>query len=138
MTQTNISTDDCWHFAGHHDKLGYGIIYGENNQYPAYRVMYEYMVGRIPDGLEIDHLCESPPCINPAHLEPVTHRENTLRYYRRRTHCKNGHEYTPDNTVFTYYPCKITTNNPKGEARRCRTCISLSRAKRAALLNSLR
>jgi hypothetical protein len=65
-------------------------------------------VGPIPDGFEVDHLCRVTPCVNPAHLEPVTHRENVhrgkngvLRHLRapliRRTHCGRGHERTPEN-----------------------------------------
>lgn len=86
-----ITTDDCWLFAGigSFGSVGHGKIYlhgGKSQQ--AHEAMYQTVVGPVPKGKELDHLCENPPCINPDHLEPVTHHENTLRYYRRRTHCK--------------------------------------------------
>ena len=63
------------------------------------RVAYEMVVGPIPDGLQIDHLCRVRNCVNPDHLEPVTPRENTMRGYSiqaqnaRKTHCIHGHPF---------------------------------------------
>ncbi|MFK5284023.1 HNH endonuclease signature motif containing protein, partial [Lacticaseibacillus paracasei] len=45
----------------------------------AHRFMYERLVGPIPAGMQLDHLCRVRPCCNPAHLEPVTQRENIAR-----------------------------------------------------------
>ena len=117
MTQPNINTDDCWLFAGWIVTSGHGRLYAryENGKIisvQAHVAVYEHMVGPVPEGLELDHLCENPPCINPEHLEPVTHRENTRRYYRNLTHCRNGHEYTEDDIVY----------NPTGSTRMCRAC----------------
>lgn len=76
--------------------------------------------GPIPDDLDLDHLCRNPPCWNPAHLEPVTHRENAHRSplnqanwqaVREITHCPQGHEYTPENTAIS-----------ASGSRRCREC----------------
>lgn len=50
----------------------------------AHRVAYELWVGPIPEGMELDHRCKVRACINPAHLEPVTHAENMRRLGRRR------------------------------------------------------
>lgn len=70
--------DACWPWLGRRDKLGYGGIhlggYGK-----AHRIAYRSVHGEIPPGLEIDHLCRNPSCVNPAHLEAVTHRENLRR-----------------------------------------------------------
>lgn len=86
--------NSCWIFAGGFTSSGYGDIGGQS----AHRVMYENSVGEIPLGLEVDHLCMVKACINPVHLEAVTHRENVLRWNKTRTHCKNGHEFTDENT----------------------------------------
>ncbi len=76
----------------------------------AHLVMYETVVGPVPEGLELDHKCTVKSCVNPNHLEPVTHSVNVKRgtsgdAVRRRaaliTHCPHGHEYTPDNTRHT-------------------------------------
>ena len=70
----------------------------------AHVVSYEEFAGPVPDGRELDHLCRNRACVNPDHLEPVTHRANLLRgnapsaHQARQTHCKRGHEFTDANT----------------------------------------
>lgn len=95
----------------------------------AHRVSYEYFVGPIPEGLTLDHLCRVHNCVNPEHLEPVTQRVNILRGFgaaatnARKTHCPQGHEYTPENTY-------------RDEGRRvCRICKreGVQRCRRAHL-----
>lgn len=66
----------------------------------AHRWSYTGLVGLIPEGLEIDHLCRVPACVNPAHLEPVTHDENMKRRSAAQTHCTNGHELVEPNLYF--------------------------------------
>lgn len=84
----------------------------------VHRIVYEELVGPIPEGLQLDHLCRNRACANPSHLEPVTQRENGRRGFgwsgrnARKTHCPQGHEYTPENTI-------IETGTP---GRRCRIC----------------
>jgi len=99
----------CWIWTAHRDAKGYGSFESRR----AHRVAYEMMVGPIPDGLQIDHLCRVTSCVNPKHLEPVTLAENLRRAAAARTRCKRGHEFTPENT---YY------DRAHGNARLCREC----------------
>lgn len=72
-----LPTGFCWEWTGQKDS-GYGRYSGR----PAHRVTYEVLVGPIPDGLTLDHLCRNKGCVNPDHLEPVTSSENTRRAQR--------------------------------------------------------
>lgn len=96
---------------------GYGIFNWRKTKAKAHRAVYELLEGPIPQGLELDHLCQITLCVRPSHLEPVTHRVNILRgsspaaVNARKTHCLNGHEYTPE-----------TAYERPGGGRRCRTC----------------
>jgi hypothetical protein len=112
----NVSTDDCWLYAGIRDKTGYGRL---SYMQLAHRVMYTEVVGEIPKGLEIDHLCKVPACINPEHLEPVTHAINMQRIYGVNR-CKRGHELTKDN-VYVGVKNKLTGR----VGRQCKRCSSL-------------
>ena len=80
----------------------------------AHRFAYELLIGPIPSGLTIDHLCRNTGCVNPAHMEPVTRAENARRHVPHRpAHCVKGHEFTPENT---YSPPKAPGS------RQCKTC----------------
>ena len=112
----------CWEWKGYVAPHGYGAIKqpGRASKLLAHRVSYEMIYGPIPRGRQIDHLCRVRRCINPAHLEAVTSRENTLRgesasaLNARKTHCPASHEYTPENTYIA----------PNGQ-RECRQCSRL-------------
>lgn len=120
----------CWLWTG---QLNYG--YGYMPAWPlspqrAHRFSYELLVGPIPEGLTLDHLCRVRHCVNPTHLEPCTSGENTLRgdsisaINARRTHCKWGHPFDEANTVFD-----------KRGRRRCVACnLRVNRRLRAAAL----
>ena len=111
----------CWLWTGFLHKSGYGrIAVSHSISRFAHRVSYETFKCEIPDGLELDHLCRVRCCINPDHLEPVTHQINALRgetgevmaaLNRDKTHCPQGHEYTPENTYI-----------PRRGGRNCRRC----------------
>lgn len=102
---------------------GYGAQYiGGKTRY-AHIVAYEAKNGKVPHGLELDHLCRNTSCINPDHLEAVTHRINILRGLgptaenARKTHCFRGHLLEGDNLVL------------REGMRRCRICKCLQDAK---------
>jgi len=73
------ASGDCWVWVAYRDPNGYGSFYRDGGPTYAHRVAWELLVGSIPEGLVIDHLCKNPPCVNPDHLEPVPQRVNVLR-----------------------------------------------------------
>lgn len=107
----------CWLWTASITSSGYGLIKHSGKLLTAHRLAYEWYITTIPDGKELDHLCRTPACVNPWHLEPVTHRENVLRgispaaLCAKKTHCPAGHKYEGENL----YVCK------KG-SRKCKAC----------------
>lgn len=101
---TEVADNGCWEWRFGRDKDGYGKLKLDRRDVRAHRYAYEVFRGPIPDGLVLDHLCRNPPCVNPDHLEVVTAVENSARgngisaLNARKTHCKRGHEFTPENT----------------------------------------
>lgn len=91
--------EDCWLWNASLTNQGYGQVWMKELGRPAsaHRWAYERLVGPIPVGLSLDHLCRVRNCVNPAHLEPVTHAENMRRAAGLKTHCPWGHEYTEEN-----------------------------------------
>jgi len=109
--------DSCWEWIGAKNDKGYGSFWLGNINIKSHRFSYELYKGKIPEGLQIDHLCRNKSCCNPDHLEAVTARINTLRgnnmasLNSRKTHCPKGHEYNKKNTYLR-----------KTGGRTCREC----------------
>lgn len=86
-THVVIQPEGCWEWTGNKIRTGYGACSkGRTGEYSAlaHRRAYQMIVGPVPEGLELDHLCSRRSCINPDHLEPVTHQENIMRGHQRR------------------------------------------------------
>lgn len=121
----------CHIWTGAKAGRGYGVLVvgsrtdGSRRMVYAHRWAYARAKGEIPSGLTIDHLCNNPACVNPAHLEAVTQYENSMRgtcptaMNRRKTHCPAGHAYDEANTHV----------DAKG-GRHCRACWRISARKR--------
>jgi hypothetical protein len=109
----------CWLWMGAHNELGYGLIRREGKTVKAHRFAYEREKGKIPDGLALDHLCRNPCCVNPCHLEAVTHAENQRRANQART-------FT--DLVVSCVECgaEIARKYAATEPQRCRRCIHRS------------
>lgn len=113
---------DCWEWQGT-KQAEYGLFREDGKNVLAYRWSYAFFGGVVPEGLQLDHLCRNRSCVNPAHLEPVTPRDNTLRgtgpaaKNAQKTHCKWGHPLSGDNL---YVIIRKGTPNPR---RACKTCI---------------
>jgi len=109
-----VITDGCWGWKGGFSPSGYTIFHVDRVGRRAHRVTYEIFVGKIPPGKVLDHLCENRGCVNPFHLEPTGIGENVNRGSNsnaKKTHCKQGHEYTEENTY-----------RPDPNKRHCKTC----------------
>lgn len=111
----------CWEWQAFLTPKGYGQFSVKGRMVRAHRFAYEWMVGPITEGMELDHLCRNRRCVNPDHLEPVTHRENVLRgdlvaatkkRFADMTHCGRGHALSGANVY--------VRRNGKGECRECR------------------
>lgn len=117
----------CWLWTGDQTPGGYAVLSYGGRTYCAHRVSYERHIGPIPARLQLDHLCRTRCCVNPAHLEPVSNRENWLRgtslsaKCAREARCAKGHPYDTANTLMR-----------RDGRRQCRACHrDRERARRA-------
>lgn len=114
---------DCWLWTGAVDIGGYGIISrgprGATGTRFVHRAVWELLVGEIPEGYDLDHMCRVRLCCNPDHLQPVTRQENVNRGSHRAgaprgRYCRSKrHEFTPENTA-----------RQKNGARLCKACAN--------------
>ncbi len=134
--KVRVLDDGCWEWTASRNR-GYGRFSpsGQQRDVYAHRYAYEILIGAIPGGLQSDHLCRNRACVNTAHLEVVTNRQNTLRgegitaQQARQTHCNKGHPFDLMNTRIYRgrrycRPCRNAwnSNHPRlpmvGEARK--------------------
>ena len=119
-------TETCWLWTGSLKAAGYGRLRVGEAYVGAHRYSYELHVGPIPAGLQLDHLCRTPACVNPAHLEPVSCRENVRRgvspaaVNARREECLHGHALSGYNLIW------------EGTHRLCRICANAKQRRRTA------
>lgn len=116
----------CWIWIGAKAGRNYGVVQYNGKMKYAHNVVREILIGKMPEGMEPDHLCRLPCCVNPHHIEPVTHKENLRRssaiesmrkWAKSITHCPRGHVYDSDNTF-------VHKNK-----RSCRKCRAIAVAK---------
>lgn len=123
-------TEGCWTWTSSISPDGYGRA-GTHQSHGTslpHRVTWAEENGPIPNGLELDHLCNNRACVRPDHLEAVTHQENIRRAVDRRTTCPNGHPTTPENRVSHYdvadgnrcLPCRRKANRESIRRQRAR------------------
>ena len=132
MERSERSSEGCLRWTGAHTSKGYGQITVDGRHRCAHIIAHEVWIGPVPAGFEVDHVhakgCRHRDCIEPSHLEAITHGENIRRVAELITNCPQGHDYTPEN---------IQWRPPRkpGHSRRrcCRRCLNEARrAKRAA------
>ncbi|MGE3836162.1 MAG: HNH endonuclease signature motif containing protein, partial [Acidimicrobiia bacterium] len=119
-SHVKVDEHGCWQWQAE-VTFGYGRDHFRDGRWRSHRLSFVVLVGPIPDGLVIDHLCRNRACCNPDHLEAVTPRTNVLRgegiaaTNAAKTHCPKGHPYSPWNT-----------ERRRNGGRRCRACRSIS------------
>jgi hypothetical protein len=132
LIRIEIAVTGCWLWTGGLDESGYGLC---SVGYPgrtrrAHLVSYEHVIGPIPAGLTLDHLCRTPGCVNPTHTEPVSLVTNVMRGQGRgvlnaaKTHCAKGHPFDDENTGYS------TISRKRGGERVhqfCRACAQVAK-----------
>lgn len=126
-----VDENGCWNWPGFFHPLrgakdrstGYGAMNYHGANWKAHRISYHLFKGPIPEGRMVRHLCDNPRCMNPDHLELGDHQQNMddmnskgRNGYAKKTHCRKGHEYTPENTLVW------NTGRGTGKGRHCRAC----------------
>jgi hypothetical protein len=122
-------TDGCWLWTGNARTGGYGVVTLGGREFYAHRLAFEWAHGPLEPGQHVCHRCDTPRCVNPAHLFAGSHADNmadmiaknrTTRNSLSGAACMRGHLYTPENTYI----------HPDGSRRTCRTCLRETRRRR--------
>ncbi len=120
LTRSEKTVEGCRRWSGAHVPKGYGQISVDGRVRSVHVVAHEIWIGPVPEGYEVDHVhakgCRYRDCIEPSHLEAVTHAENIRRAKELITRCPKGHEYTPQNTM-------RGSGRAGHSYRRCRRCF---------------
>ena len=130
LSKIKITSSGCWEWGKPNHNKGYGVLCYKYKRMYIHRFIYDYFYGNLKPNLQIDHLCRNRLCVNPKHLEQVTHKTNTLRGFSfsainsRKTHCPKGHPYSGDNLCFDY----------RG-TRRCKKCRSENNRRSYNIIN---
>ena len=113
---------ECELWVGGSDSWGYGLFRRNGKIWRTHRSTWEVIYGPIPDAIQVNHLCHTPPCTLPKHLYLGTHADNMKDRGRvghnantRKTHCIHGHEFTESNTYRWIRPTSFVM-------RACRRC----------------
>lgn len=132
----------CWVWNGARKVAGYGSIRRDGRAWIAHRLLWTIHRGPIPEGMQVNHHCDNPPCVNPGHLFLGTQSDNMVDACRKRrvnapgiakgqparnalkTACKRGHPFTAENTL-------ISVRDGRGK-RNCRTCMAESKRRSLA------
>jgi len=127
LSKVSVQPNKCILWTGWKHTSGYGDIHVADRPRAgkkdlkvtrrAHRVIYELLVGPVPGNRVLDHQCNTKLCVNPAHLHVVTDGQNVRRAHREMTHCRRGHELTPDNVITAHQH-----HRPDQPLRTCKTC----------------
>ena len=134
--------DGCWVWTGaRRNGFGYGEIWSGGNEgrpLVTHRVAWEATRGPVPEGMQLDHICKNAACCNPAHLRVVTPRQNYVDFSdsphalnAKKTHCKHGHEFTPENTRWVTIAHRNKHGKRTGKTKVCRACVKCDERRKA-------